>query len=570
MYFLNKFIQSNKIKKLKIVEKYEEYFLKPSNEKKIEILNLLAQKNINPSLICRYYKNFLHSDIEIIQFSITEISRKITTNLNNYFTKNNLEFLRIKEIVEVRKEIYLYSQYLSFLAYNLNLAVLYNFFGLKINIYFTLERDSETNFSDDEKKIILLELENFAKNYKNIIFINLENENETRLNQNIKNKIKLNSFKDVIAHKQSYTFRKNDTLKDVSNQIKDKSNLKFRYRKNLKLGKKIFNLIYNNQFWIIHNSNMVESGVVQILINEKKCSFSSYEYIGQNDKKIMISKESEILKFDNSLKINDFYHKYKSRLNRIEEGKVSLDLLYNSNFDKNKITKFLEKNSIIKKYPNEKKFLLLANSLIDSRFINPNSHTIFDNFEDFLIKTVKKLTDLDCITIIKYHPVDIFIFKKYENNIEDIIIKNKLNSEKVIFVKDDSIDSYSLSNLFDNIIVYASNIGNEMIALNKNVITCGEAFYLHLNLGLNPKNQHEYNSIIEKITNNQLTKNSLSNDDLVKCYLYQNYLDTIHSKEFIIRIGDSSNQLNSNIKKFISLICQKNEVTENPFFELII
>jgi hypothetical protein len=429
----------------------------------------------------------------------------------------------------------------------LNLAVIYNYFNIKCNIYFTTEENPEKVMDDDYEKIFLKEINFFKKNFASINLININNlKSQKTLPSSIKEKIKLLSSIDVMYLKQTFLFKKKEKYKEYGKKIVDKFNLKHRYITNLSGAKKIANYIHKNQHWIIHNSNGGLPGSVQKIINEKKSTYCSFEYEESKsvfrEFKIGQSTNSEILELNTTAKTKDYINNNLNNELCIEYGEKKLKSLYEKNYSKDEINNFYKKYPELKNFDKNKIFLFLSNSLVDSRFYNHSSHTIFDNIDEFLINLSAFFKNKDLKLILRYHPADVELGTNFVNNMEQIL-KKASNNKNIYFCDDKSISSYSLSEITNNIIVYASDIGAEMIPLKKNVITCAKAIYKDFNLTYFPTSQSDFFEKIIFLTNNNF---SISENDIKKAYLYKDFLDNWVFTNFFMRIGNSSNQIIEN------------------------
>jgi hypothetical protein len=186
--------------------------------------------------------------------------------------------------------------------------------------------------------------------------------------------------------KQTFLFKKKEKYKEYGKKIVDKFNLKHRYITNLSGAKKIANYIHKNQHWIIHNSNGGLPGSVQKIINEKKSTYCSFEYEESKsvfrEFKIGQSTNSEILELNTTAKTKDYINNNLNNELCIEYGKKKLKSLYEKNYSKDEINNFYKKYPELKNFDKNKIFLFLSNSLVDSRFYNHSSHTIFDNIDE--------------------------------------------------------------------------------------------------------------------------------------------------------------------------------------------
>ena len=107
----------------------------------------------------------------------------------------------------------------------------------------------------------------------------------------------------------------------------------------------------------------------------------------------------------------------------------------------------------------------------ESRFCLKEHHTIFNDFKEFLIETMNFFKDSSAKLIIKGHPME-KAKNDYNDSLESVyqIHKNK----NVHLINSNEISSYSLSNITNNIIIYDTDMGAEMVFKNKRVVTCGE------------------------------------------------------------------------------------------------
>jgi hypothetical protein len=557
----------NLIFNYKICKKYLDLVLNINDiSLKEEIINLLWKSRTIPS---DYYFLFrLHSDIEYERFSIFAKSLEIHEKLKK-LKKSEIDFFS-KGFSKARKQINIIASYPSFLAFNINLALIYNFFGIRTTIYYFHEEiNLYTKDRDkiDIKKFFIIKNEclKISKKFKNIKFIFNDNKKYNLIiDKNLKNYFKLTSVKDITSYDYIITYKKDFKYEEIKHKILNKKLLKERYLSNLKFASFIFPKIKENSFWLIHNSNVGSSGILQNIINFKNCSFSSHEFRQdqpdkrgeyKNFKPIMVLKNKEVLNFYDKRLISNILKNRNA--NQIKLGSEIIEKNLKNNYKKEEEDIVYETFPHLKNFKKEKIFLFLSNILSESKYTLHHFHNVFDNFKDFLKDTIRFFNQSDLQLIIKCHPHEYYERHKYRDSLINIV--NSENCKNVNLVFSDKISSYSLFNITENIIVYDTDMAVEMNYFQKKVITCANANYNTFDITFFPKNKSKYFNTIKKMSKNsysELEKNNLFRINKENASLYWYYFTQEQYKNFPFIYGDSTNQLIQNFDYFFSKKCE--------------
>lgn len=517
--------------------------------------------------------------IEILKKKLIEIKKSPSDYINNIYPKFNsieryaifgiLKKIERKNISIQRmngKELFFLAHNLEHLAFNLALSLIFSNQGFMCNIYFfydgnNLFENSDHSLSKLDEQLLEIEISKINLHFERINIFNLQNFPSSKIDNKIKEKIKILSVKDICAYSQIIELKENTNYKQVEKIIIDKSNLKKRFISNLIFIRKIKSIFSKNQYWILHNSNLSKPGALQILINLNKNKFTSHEFtknkeiISNSDNsncyKITYLKNREILSFDFSNQIKKFMN---SDYKKVYEKKG--EKLINNNFNKNFSSH--EEIYLKEKFKDEfrnktKLFILLGNCFYESRYLLPNTHTIFESYKDFLIKTVNFFNNSNFKLIIKTHPNEIALKNKFNETHYSILKKCNMKNIKLI---DEDISSYSFLNLSNNFIVYDTDMAVEMIAKDKNVITCGNSKYKSLDISFLPKNEKEYYKIISDLGSGEEFNNkkniSIKRNSSLFWYFFIN-------KMFKDMYFDYGNSLNDLYKNFDKIFDEKNK-----------
>ena len=167
--------------------------------------------------------------------------------------------------------------------------------------------------------------------------------------------------------------------------------------------------------------------------------------------------------------------------------------------------------------------------------------------------------------IIKGHPME-KAKNDYNDSLESVyqIHKNK----NVHLINSNEISSYSLSNITNNIIIYDTDMGAEMVFKNKRVVTCGRAQYKDFNISFFPKNKLEYFKTLQGLCSNEIVNSELFRINHRNAALFWYFFNFNIFKDFGFTYGDSTNQILKNfdfifskesyskkIMKTLSLVC---------------
>ena len=194
-------------------------------------------------------------------------------------------------------------------------------------------------------------------------------------------------------------------------------------------------------------------------------------------------------KFDN--------HKEKKLMNYLEDrdsGKQDWEKFNNNpinNIETLKKEKRIDERPIIS---------LMTNVIWDAQL--KFDQNIFINQMEWIIKTVEYFKNKkDLQLVIRVHPAEVRVDMPANEKIKDAL-KEKFSTlpENIKFIDgDEKFSSYTLSSISKAVIVYATKLSFELPCFGQNVIVCGEAFAKNKGFTLDPKSQHEYFRILDKI-----------------------------------------------------------------------
>lgn len=526
--------------------------------------------------------------IEILKKKLIEIKKSPSDYINNIYPKfNSIEryaiFGALKKIEKkgIPKGISLKNRNLSFfshnlelLAFNLSLSIIYSYQGAICKNYFyydefDLARNILRPLNKNDFRILNIELEKINNNFKNIKIINLNYFPKKFINKKIKEKLKIVSVKDICAYSQIISIKKVSLYKEIQHKISNKENLKERYLSNLDFAKKIINLISKKDYWILHNSNLSKNGVLQTLIDLSECNYTSHESTTHHSVvsssnnpdtfKFCYLKNKIILTYDFSDEIRYYLNQNNSKQER--RGKEIIEQNFKNNYSLKDENFIKDKFSFLKRIDKSKIFILLASVLRESKFLVSTTHTIFDDYKDYLVKTINHFNNSDCKLLIKVHPDELNKFYNF-NDTHEKILKN-LNLKNISLISEKNISSYSLTNLSNNFIVYNTDMAAEILFKDKNVITCANSKYKAFNLTFFPKTQNEYFETLDKLSKNQITKKSeFFNVSKKRCSLFWYFYINEMFKDMYFSYGNSLNELNKNFNKIFDNV-NKNENFKN-------
>ena len=175
---------------------------------------------------------------------------------------------------------------------------------------------------------------------------------------------------------------------------------------------------------------------------------------------------------------------------------------YESDNDYVKDPQFEIKNSLIAKGVDfSKPIVVLAPNIIwDANLIYKDN--IFTNLMNWLYETIDYFKSRDDLQIIiRAHPGEVNIDRVSNQKVKDELIKKYKILPKNVFIIDskENLSTYSLSDLSNTVIIYASKIGMEFSPFGINVIVAGESYVKNKGITIDPKNRREYFEILKKI-----------------------------------------------------------------------
>lgn len=169
---------------------------------------------------------------------------------------------------------------------------------------------------------------------------------------------------------------------------------------------------------------------------------------------------------------------------------------------------------------------LFTNVLWDATIVGKNG--IFNNLVEWVKFTIDFIENYpEVALIIRVHPAEARLYEmdSKERVIDELSKWREQFKSNIIFIDaEEKIDSYDLINKSDMVLVYASNVGLEALAMNKPVVVCGKPHYIGKNLTIDPQTIEEYSNILNEICVKNI---EFSIDEtLLKRFLYLAFIDS--------------------------------------------
>lgn len=123
----------------------------------------------------------------------------------------------------------------------------------------------------------------------------------------------------------------------------------------------------------------------------------------------------------------------------------------------------------------------------------------FDDLEDWLLKTVRFLTDFDCLIVVRSHPAEVLGSTKSNIPVAKIIKdKFQFNIENLIVIPPtSSLSSYWLARESHFCITFASKVAIDLSALGVPVIVAGGGWTRGKGVTTDPTSETEYFEVLE-------------------------------------------------------------------------
>jgi hypothetical protein len=159
----------------------------------------------------------------------------------------------------------------------------------------------------------------------------------------------------------------------------------------------------------------------------------------------------------------------------------------------------------------------------------------FDDIEDWLLKTVRFLTQRDCLTIVRAHPAESLGLVKSNEPVEKIINDAfQVDTENLIIIPPESaLSSYWLAKESDFCITLASKIAIDLSAIGIPTIVAGGGWVRDKGITTDPPSEAEYFEILENWVLNGARK--MSDGELVAArkYAWWVYFDRMRTVDSI-------------------------------------
>ena len=263
-----------------------------------------------------------------------------------------------------------------------------------------------------------------------------------------------------------------------------------------------FQLILNKlepDLVILFNGRFIENRPLLRVCQERKIDYATHERGGKLNSYLFrfnsiphsletIGNEIESLwKNANDNKVEIGKRFYENRIKRVEEAWYSF-------------TKEQKEGKLPESFKNNqgKKIITIFNSSLDEyEGLEGFGPFFYENDNDGIRKICKSLDNFEDIKLyLRVHPN-----LKGLDNTQNRVLKNISHefSNLEIISADDSVDTYTLINRSDIIIVFGSTVGVEAAFAKKNVVLLGHASYQNLECFVIPKNHDHLVTILSDI-----------------------------------------------------------------------
>ena len=161
---------------------------------------------------------------------------------------------------------------------------------------------------------------------------------------------------------------------------------------------------------------------------------------------------------------------------------------------------------------------LATNMLWDAQVFFPTN--FFKDILEWLFFTIDYFLERpDIQLVIRIHPAEVLTTTKSMEKIEDVILKKyKILPKNVFLIKpEDRISTYSIFHKCNAVLVYASKIAMETMAVNIPTIVCGESFLRNKSISFDPNSKQEYMEMLKKLP---FKKNPIEKDRLMLAKKY--------------------------------------------------
>jgi hypothetical protein len=185
--------------------------------------------------------------------------------------------------------------------------------------------------------------------------------------------------------------------------------------------------------------------------------------------------------------------------------------------------KFFEQNSF--------KVLLCAHNFFD----NPHKYRDFyyNDYIDWIIETLKILTDHKINIYIKWHPI---AYQLSSEKIAKKILRPYFKNKKNIIELEDNINYYELlKNNLDWAITVNGTVANELPYFGVKILCCGDNPHINYNFAITPKSRLDYEERLKNLKKN----NYLINKEEIYQFYFMNYI-FFNQKNFKNKIDETN------------------------------
>ena len=197
-------------------------------------------------------------------------------------------------------------------------------------------------------------------------------------------------------------------------------------------------------------------------------------------------------------------------LNKKRETRI-IDYLKSRKYGTNDWVYYFDKpefkiNDILKKKGidiNKPIILMTTNIIWDANLIYPDN--IFTSMLDWIFKTIDHFMHReDLQLIIRAHPGEINYDRISNQTVKNEILNRYPNLTKNIHIigPEENISTYSIADISDTILIYASKVGMEFSPFGMNVVVAGESYVKNKNITTDPKSEQEYFEILANLPYN--------------------------------------------------------------------
>ena len=129
--------------------------------------------------------------------------------------------------------------------------------------------------------------------------------------------------------------------------------------------------------------------------------------------------------------------------------------------------------------------------------------SLYDGPAAWVIDTLRHLADrTDLQVIVRIHRHEVWekpwkVMKRFNEEIREAI--PELPQNVTLILPENKVSSYALAELADVVIVYSTLMGLEALAMGKQVIITGDAYYSNKGFGIQPATREEYLRVLDRL-----------------------------------------------------------------------